>query len=67
MSAYPRRMSQELLGKLHRLAERRQAHVNDLQQSGRWKHYYNENEFAAVQREADSAADNWRRLASSRD
>ena len=57
-------MSQELLGKLHRLAERRQAHVNDLQQSGRWRHYYDENEFAALRRDAESAADKWRRLAS---
>jgi hypothetical protein len=58
-------MSAELMVKLHRWAERRQAHFFDLQQSGRWRRYYSEREFAALKRDADRAADNWKRLSQS--
>jgi hypothetical protein len=63
MSAYPRRMSAELMNKLHQWAAKRQAHFSDLQQSGRWRRYYTENEFAALRQDADRSANEWKRLA----
>jgi hypothetical protein len=63
MSAYPHRMSAELMGKLQELAERRQAHFHDLHESGRWKHYYSEPEMADLMDEAGRMADHWRQLA----
>ena len=45
------------------LAERRQAHFVDLYKSGRWKHYYSEQEFLVAMRQAVSAAERWAELA----
>ncbi len=45
------------------LAERRRAHFIELYQTGRWKHYYTEEEFVAQIREAFNAAETWARLA----
>jgi len=45
------------------LAERRRAHVIDLRESGRWRHYYTPEEFLDVLREAISSRDAWARLA----
>ena len=45
------------------LAERRRAHVIDLRESGRWRHYYTPEEFHDVLREAMSSRDAWARLA----
>jgi hypothetical protein len=56
-------MSAELMNKLHRWAERRQAHFSELQQSGRWRRYYSEGEFADLRQDADRSAENWQRLA----
>ena len=46
------------------LAERRRAHFVDLYRSGRWKHYYTEEQFLARMREVIHAAETWTRLAS---
>jgi hypothetical protein len=56
-------MSAELMGKLHQLAERRRAHFTDLHQTGRWKHYYSETEFAAVMDDVAQSADHWKQIA----
>jgi uncharacterized repeat protein (TIGR03809 family) len=46
------------------LADRRREHFVDLYRSGRWKHYYTEEEFLIRIREAISAADTWHQIAS---
>ena len=61
--AIPRRMSAELIGKLRRLAEQRRDHFLDLQETGRWRHYYSESEFAASKRDAIQLVDTWVRMA----
>jgi len=53
----PRCMPAELIGRLRTLAERRRAHFHDLHESGRWKLYYSESEFAALESAAVQAAD----------
>jgi uncharacterized repeat protein (TIGR03809 family) len=45
------------------LAERRQAHFMDLYKTGRWKHYYTDEQFVARMREAVAAAERWAELA----
>jgi len=45
------------------LAERRQTHFADLFQSGRWKHYYSEDQFLFEFRQAVAAAERWARIA----
>ena len=45
------------------LAERRRAHFVDLYRSGRWKHYYTEEQFLLRMREVIRAADTWAQLA----
>jgi len=45
------------------LAERRRAHIVDLRDSGRWKHYYSAEELLEVMREAESTRDAWARIA----
>ncbi len=62
----PKRMSPEITGKWHDLAEKRRAHLVDLYESGRWKHYYSESEFVALMRETVQLADDWGRLAGPR-
>ncbi len=56
-------MPADLIGKLRSLAERRRAHFLDLEESGRWKHYYSETEFHASQRDAIQLAEAWSRMA----
>jgi uncharacterized repeat protein (TIGR03809 family) len=58
-------MSSELIGKLRRLAERRRDHLVDLQETGRWKHYYSESEFAARKLDAVELVDTWDQMAAS--
>jgi len=48
----------------HALAERRRAHFVELYDSGRWKHYYTEEQFVIEMREAVKAAEEWERIAS---
>ncbi len=45
------------------LAERRRAHVVELRDSGRWKHYYTAAELLEAVREAASTRDEWARIA----
>jgi hypothetical protein len=60
----PARLYGELAQQWRELAERRRAHFVDLQQSGRWKHYYTEVQFLAEMQEAVRAAETWARIAS---
>jgi uncharacterized repeat protein (TIGR03809 family) len=45
------------------LAERRQAHFVDLYKTGRWKHYYTDEQFLLRMREAIAAAERWAQIA----
>jgi uncharacterized repeat protein (TIGR03809 family) len=53
----------EVAQKWRDLAERRRAHFVDLYRSGRWKHYYTEEQFLERMREVIRAADAWAQLA----
>ncbi len=45
------------------LAERRRAHFIDLYRSGRWRHYYTNEEFLAEMRDAIAIAQRWAKIA----
>jgi uncharacterized repeat protein (TIGR03809 family) len=45
------------------LAERRRAHFVELYRSGRWRHYYTEEQFLVRMREVIYAAEAWAQLA----
>jgi len=45
------------------LAERRRAHVIELRDSGRWRHYFTRAELAEAIREAVRIRDEWARIA----
>ena len=45
------------------LAERRRDHFLELYQSGRWKHYYTDEEFLKAMREAIMLAERWAAIA----
>ncbi|MGC1536630.1 MAG: TIGR03809 family protein, partial [Candidatus Sulfotelmatobacter sp.] len=47
----------------HALAERRRAHVIELRESGRWKHYYTAEELLEALREAVNMRDAWAKIA----
>jgi hypothetical protein len=49
--------------KWHALAERRLAHVEELRDSGRWRHYYEWDGLIEALHEAVAARDTWARLA----
>jgi hypothetical protein len=53
---------EKLSQKWRELAERRRAHFVELYRTGRWKHYYTEDEFVSRMREVFHAADAWERL-----
>jgi uncharacterized repeat protein (TIGR03809 family) len=59
----PARSYGELARQWRDLAERRRAHFVELQQSGRWKHYYTEEAFLTEMQEAVRTADAWARIA----
>jgi uncharacterized repeat protein (TIGR03809 family) len=61
--AQPARPYGEITQQWRELAERRRAHFVDLYQSGRWKHYYTEEQFLAEMEEAIRAAETWARIA----
>lgn len=46
------------------LAERRRAHVFELRESGRWKHYYTPDQLLEAMHEAVRSRDAWAELAS---
>jgi uncharacterized repeat protein (TIGR03809 family) len=45
------------------LAERRRAHVLELHDNGRWRHYYTQEELLDAIREAIRTRDEWARIA----
>ncbi len=47
------------------LAERRRAYLGELYRTGRWRHYYSEQEFLACVRQAAADIDAWDALAGS--
>lgn len=49
--------------KWRRLAEQRRAHHLDLYRSGRWKHYYTDEEFLIEMRKAAAIAERWAQIA----
>jgi uncharacterized repeat protein (TIGR03809 family) len=49
----------EVAHKWRRLAERRRAHFVELFHSGRWKHYYTEEQFLNYMREAIRLTERW--------
>jgi uncharacterized repeat protein (TIGR03809 family) len=53
----------EVLQKWRALAEQRRAHFLELYMSGRWKHYYAEQDFVARMREAIQLLEMWNGLA----
>jgi uncharacterized repeat protein (TIGR03809 family) len=59
---YPFAMDQAAL-KWRDLAERRQAYFVELYESGRWKHYYTDQEFIVRLREAAAAVNRWAAIA----
>ncbi|HUI94725.1 MAG TPA: TIGR03809 family protein [Xanthobacteraceae bacterium] len=59
----PRRMSAEITHKWRDLAARRRAHFIELFESGRWRHYYTEEQLLARMREAVRLAETWEQLA----
>jgi len=63
MSARQRGPYDDVARKWHALAERRLAHVEDLRDSGRWRHYYEWDALIEALREAVAARDTWARLA----
>jgi len=59
----PRCMPVELTRRWRDLAEKRRVHLVELYDSGRWKHYYTEDELLARMRDAIHHVETWERLA----
>jgi uncharacterized repeat protein (TIGR03809 family) len=55
-------VSPELLEKWRALAEQRHAHLVELYMSGRWSHYYDQQDFVARMREAIELRELWSSL-----
>jgi uncharacterized repeat protein (TIGR03809 family) len=53
----------EVAQKWRALAERRCAHFLELRHSGRWKHYYSEEQFLYRMREAIRLSERWAEIA----
>ena len=53
----------KLAQKWRDLAERRRDHIIELYDTGRWKHYYTEQELVASLREATQHLETWNKLA----
>jgi uncharacterized repeat protein (TIGR03809 family) len=47
----------------HALAERRGAHIIELRDSGRWKHYYTSEQLLDALRDAANTRDAWAKIA----
>jgi uncharacterized repeat protein (TIGR03809 family) len=58
----PRSMPVEFTRKGRELAERRRAHFIELYDTGRWKHYYTEEQLLVRMREAIRLVESWERL-----
>jgi uncharacterized repeat protein (TIGR03809 family) len=63
MSERQPRPYDDIARKWHALAERRRAHVVELRDSGRWRHYYTWDGLLEALREAVATRDTWARLA----
>ncbi len=59
----PHRPNDRLAQKWCDLANRRRDHIVELYESGRWKHYYTEQELVAALRDATQALQTWAALA----
>jgi uncharacterized repeat protein (TIGR03809 family) len=55
----PGRALDAVAQKWRRLAEQRRAHFVDLFHSGRWKHYYSEEQYLELMRETFRLAERW--------
>lgn len=53
----------EVAQKWRLLAQRRRAHFVELYESGRWKHYYSEEQFLYRMREAIHLSERWAQIA----
>jgi hypothetical protein len=53
----------QIARKWHALAQRRLAHVRELEHSGRWKHFYSAEQFGSYLHETERVAALWERLA----
>ena len=54
---------EEVALKWRALAERRRAHFIDLYESGRWEHYFTEEQFLLRMREAVRSSERWAEIA----
>jgi uncharacterized repeat protein (TIGR03809 family) len=63
VESFPSQIPSEVLQRWRALAEERRAHFLELYMSGRWKHYYAEQEFVARMREAIQLLEMWNGLA----
>jgi uncharacterized repeat protein (TIGR03809 family) len=59
----PARALDQVAQKWRDLADRRRVHFVELYHSGRWKHYYSEEQFLNRMREAIRAAESWALIA----
>ena len=58
----PRCMSVEITRRWRDLAEKRRAHLVELYDTGRWKHYYTQEQLLVRMREAIRLLETWERL-----
>jgi uncharacterized repeat protein (TIGR03809 family) len=63
LGTIPRCMPAEITRKGRELAERRRAHLVELYDTGRWKHYYTREQFIIRMREAIALVETWDGLA----
>ena len=56
----------QIVQQWHELADRRREHFAELYRSGRWRHYYTEEQFVARMREVVHAAEAWAQIATPR-
>jgi uncharacterized repeat protein (TIGR03809 family) len=56
----------QIAAKWHALAQRRLAHVRELERSGRWRRFYSEEQFGSYVREAERVATIWKQLAATK-
>jgi uncharacterized repeat protein (TIGR03809 family) len=54
---------QRALARWRMLAEARLEHMAELYESGRWRRYYDEEQFVAIVRETTACVETWRKLA----
>ena len=56
----------QIAAKWHALAQRRLAHVRELERSGRWRRFYSDERFGLYLRETERVAALWAKLAATR-